>query len=142
MLAIDVDNHDFGLIPMELQKFYVTCLGEKVIKQFERINTELTIQIHKNDFLDKIINNVTVLKVDNSGTPTQKWDGNMSKVGGGDSYVTIDHSNTLIIKNQEMNFTKAGYENHDGPKPSYGREKYLVKAQTYKKISPDNGEYH
>lgn len=122
LLSLDVTTHDIRLFPNDLKKFYISSLGDKVASQFERFNIENIIQnVRDNQNLDKIVHNIDVIKMERpANNPSEYWQ-NMAKQGGGDSFVPSESTQ---------------HENY--PKPTLGREKYLVKAQTYKKIASDN----
>lgn len=75
LLALDIANNRFGLLPTELHQFYVSKLGDDAISQIKKLDTELSIQIsYQNMKLDGHQSNVTVLqKVPNKPKETN-WE--------------------------------------------------------------------
>lgn len=72
MMSIEISNSRYGLLPNDVNQFYVTHLGDKAMSQIKKLNTELSILTnYQNMKLDSVESNVSVLQ---PVTNTQNWE--------------------------------------------------------------------
>lgn len=74
MMALDISNNRFNILPADLHQFYLTQLGDDAMSRIKKLHTELSIQTsYQNVTLDSIHSNVNVLQ-QVSNTPDGGWD--------------------------------------------------------------------
>lgn len=72
MMSLEISNCRFGLLPNEVNQFYVKQLGDKAMSHIKKLNTELSIQTaYQNMVLDSVQSNINVLQPVNN---PQNWE--------------------------------------------------------------------
>lgn len=74
MMALDISNNRYNILPADLHQFYLTQLGDDAMSRIKKLHTKLSIQTsYQNVTLDSIHSNVNVLQ-QVSNTPDGGWD--------------------------------------------------------------------